>query len=1330
MRERLAFSYLSDSGDAEETLTYGELYDNAAAVATTVASTGAPGDRVLVLSTFGPSFVTAFFGCLLAGRIPVPVASPTGTAGVAALAALAADCAATVALAPATIVTTLRAREPLAGLAWLASDDLSAPRLAEPVMPAGDAVAFLQYTSGSTRSPRGVVVSHENLSANLDAIGRAFGISADSRGVIWLPPHHDMGLVGGILGGVHAGCPVSLMSPTMFLRDPLTWLRAISDNRATISGGPNFCYDHSVRKVSPADVAGLDLSHWEVAFVGAEPVNPAVLERFAEHVAPAGFRPESFLPCYGMAESTLLVSAGRRGAGVRTAGAVVSCGTPAGDVAVVGSDGRRVAPGDTGEIWVTGPSVARGYWHGDDDVFHSTVDGESENYLRTGDLGFLRDDELYVTGRTKELIVIRGRNIAPQDVEWSVEASHPSLRAGGCAAVGIVVDGEERLAVLLEVDQRKAGRTPTELETSIRQAVSRDHAVDVHQVVLLRPGQLPRTTSGKIQRLAAAAIVPPVDVRDELGRWFADLFGKTVATDAPLTSLGMDSVKAAELNTFLERRFGHTVSAEQLFNGLTMAELATDLAAGPKSVVSVAEPREPVVARTNAPVQFSLFFFASDAEQNSADRYGLFLDCARFADSNGFHAIWTPERHFHRFGGLFPNPSVLGAALATATTRIRIRAGSVVLPLHDPVRTAEEWAMVDNLSHGRVDIAFATGWNADDFVLAPGHYADRQQVFLTGIDRVRRLWRGESVSLPNGKGEPTELRIFPPPVQPDLPTWITCSGGIERFEQAGALGVNVLTALLFQDVDELHTKLAAYRKARAAHGHDPEAGHVTLMLHTFVGPDEDAVRAVVETPFKNYLRDSVDLWRRGSVALDTLSETERATVLDFAFERYFRTSALFGTPERAASQVERLVSAGVNEIACLVDFGVAADEVLGGLRHLAALGNQWPRQSEPAEDLGAAVRGRLALTRRNSGGVLQKARDFDLAQRLSDADLMPFYPDLTASDGATCQHEGRQLIMLGSNNYLGLTADHRVREATAKAALAEGPSVTGSRLMNGSTPAHGDLERALARFVGRQDALLFTTGYQANIGLLSAFMGEGTALVVDEECHASIYDGVAVGGGRLIQFRHNDMADLDRRLAKDLNGAPAMVMVDGVYSMSGDIAPLKEIRALCDQHGVPLALDDAHGLGMIGAHGRGVEEELDVDGCADVLTGTFSKSLASVGGWLAGPKDLMDWVRYYGRSMLFSASIPPPAVAAAASALEILAAEPERVAKIRMLADYWRRGLAALGYNTGTSRTAIIPVIIGDELMCLRFAKKLFDAGVYGNCVLAGLARVLFGRKP
>ncbi|WP_280356298.1 MupA/Atu3671 family FMN-dependent luciferase-like monooxygenase [Nocardia otitidiscaviarum] len=411
--------------------------------------------------------------------------------------------------------------------------------------------------------------------------------------------------------------------------------------------------------------------------------------------------------------------------------------------------------------------------------------------------------------------------------------------------------------------------------------------------------------------------------------YFVDWVARRLERDsvdphAPLTSLGLDSVQAAELMTILEDRYDTEITAEEIFDGLSLADIAAKVSA------SGAEN----TART---MDFSLLFFASDAQRAAGERYRLLLESARFADAHDFKAIWVPERHFHSFGGLYPNPAVLGAALATATERVRIRAGSVVLPLHNPVRVAEDWAVVDNLSDGRVDVAFATGWNVDDFVLADRNYADRVEITCSGMDTVQRLWRGESVDLPNGVGEQRSVRIFPNPVQPALPTWLTCSGGVERFAMAGALGANVLTALLFQEVDELAEKVAAYRKARAEHGHGVDDGTVTVMLHTFVGEDEARVRRTVEGPFKRYLEDSVDLWRRGSAALESLDEHSRAKVLDFAFERYYRNNGLFGTPDSASSMVTRLREIGVDEIACLIDFGIPDADVLEGLAALARL---------------------------------------------------------------------------------------------------------------------------------------------------------------------------------------------------------------------------------------------------------------------------------------------------------------------------------------------------------------------------------------------------------
>ncbi|MDI1443036.1 MupA/Atu3671 family FMN-dependent luciferase-like monooxygenase [Polyangium sp. 6x1] len=342
------------------------------------------------------------------------------------------------------------------------------------------------------------------------------------------------------------------------------------------------------------------------------------------------------------------------------------------------------------------------------------------------------------------------------------------------------------------------------------------------------------------------------------------------------------------------------------------------------------------------PIDFSLFYFADDADGPGRDRYRLLLDGARFADRNGFSAVWTPERHFHAFGGMYPNPSVTSAALSTITERVGLRAGSVVIPLHHPVRVAEEWAVVDNLSRGRVGLSVASGWHADDFVFAPERYAARKDVMLEGLDVIRRLWRGEVVRLPGGDGKPVDVRIRPRPVQAELPIWMTAAGNPETFRVAGALGASVLTHLLGQSIEELTEKIALYREAYRGSGASGR-GHVTLMLHTYVDPDLSRVRARVEAPFKNYLRSSLDLMkgigRSLGMSVDTgpLGKDDVDRIVEHAFGRYFETSGLFGTPRGSLELVEQLRAMGVDEIACLVDFGIDTDAVLESLPHLDQL---------------------------------------------------------------------------------------------------------------------------------------------------------------------------------------------------------------------------------------------------------------------------------------------------------------------------------------------------------------------------------------------------------
>jgi natural product biosynthesis luciferase-like monooxygenase protein len=341
-------------------------------------------------------------------------------------------------------------------------------------------------------------------------------------------------------------------------------------------------------------------------------------------------------------------------------------------------------------------------------------------------------------------------------------------------------------------------------------------------------------------------------------------------------------------------------------------------------------------------MDFSLFYFANDSAADG-DRYRLLMEGAKFADTHGFTAVWTPERHFHPFGGLYPNPSVTSAAIAAVTERVKIRAGSVVAPLHHPLRIAEEWSVVDNISGGRVGVSFASGWHANDYVLRPENYQDRRQLLTEYVQTVRSLWRGESVSFTNGVGDPHDVRIFPPPVQEDLPVWVTSAGGLETFRTAGRLGAGVLTHLLDQDIDSLAGKLTEYRKALAER---PEAdgwpGHVALMIHTYLDDDEDRARETVREPLSGYLRSSLHLLLnaqldgRRKIDVSKLSKEDADFMVERAFDRYFDFGLLGGVP-KAAEAVEKFRSAGVDEVACLIDFGLPADSVLSGLTKLDEL---------------------------------------------------------------------------------------------------------------------------------------------------------------------------------------------------------------------------------------------------------------------------------------------------------------------------------------------------------------------------------------------------------
>ena len=1710
---RVAYTFLQDGETEEIQLTYAELDRQARAIAVLIKEMGAARKRILLLYPPGLHYIAAFFGCLYAGAVAVPAYPPRRNRNLVRLNSIMDDAQVALTLTSTQVVSRLQPFvSPDAGLnalKWMTTEKLSDELSDAWQQPSLDSstLALLQYTSGSTGQPKGVMLSHGNLLHNSSLLCRAFEYSSESTCVSWLPIYHDMGLIGGVLQPLYGQFPCVLMSPMAFLQQPLRWLQAITRYRATISGGPNFAYDLCVRKTSPEQIATLDLSSWSVAFNGSEPIRARTLERFTKAFEPCGFRRESFFTCYGLAEATLFVSGSRKSdapvlTNIQTREfennrVVLEPPGSNGGLTVVGSGRTQfqekiviVNPetlqgctqDQVGEIWVAGPSIAQGYWNRPEETnntfgAHRTDTGEGP-FLRTGDLGFILDGELFVAGRLKDLIIIRGINHYPHDIELTVEHSHPALRPGGCAAFAVEIGGQERLVICQEVAQRADSALLIE---RIREAVNEEHEVRVHAVVLVKPGTIPKTSSGKIQRHACRAgflggtlsvvakwqagesletetVAPlsPVSFQsaETFASWLVDqlserlgIASSSIDVQQSITRYGIDSLEATELVHAIETNLGislpvvsflqspsiaelaaqistqltltatvaklrvsenedgisqhplsrgqqamwflhqlapestaynifvalrvtselnvavlqsafqtlvnrhaalrTTFSAPQgepfqyvreqmdvcfqavaadgwndatlneylvneahrpfnleqgpllrvhlltrsprehvvlltvhhivadfwslavlinelgiiytgeqnsqpatlpplvwqyvdyarwqeqmlagadgesllaywqkqlegelpilnlpadkprppvqthhgasqtfrlsqeltrklkqisqaqeatlyttllaafqallyrytgqqdilvgslaagrssaqlaglvgyfanpfvlrakpsadltfesflaqvrrtvlgafehqdypfpllverlqpdrdpsrspifqvmfafqkspllnkeglaafalgeeggrmklgelvlesmpvaqrvaqfdltllmaevaggltgslqyntdLFEAATIARMAghfesllqgisadphqrlvdlpllTDaesrqlidewnatgsevsqpallhelfeaqarrtpdsiavvwndeevtfrdlnrranqlahylkrLGVGPETLVGIcversvemvvgllgilkagaayvplepSYPKErlafmladagiavlltqqklaqgvhpgevqtvlldasqrliaqeketnvdsgvtpsnlayviytsgstgkpkgvmisheavinfchgmdqrvgcdasdtllavtgisfdisvlelfwtltrgakvvliseeaggasgrPKLPKIRREMQFSLFYFASNDAEATTDRYRLLMEGAKYADQHDFAAVWTPERHFHAFGGLYPNPSVMSAALAAITERVQIRAGSVVLPLHHPIRVAEEWSLVDNISKGRVGIAFASGWHSDDFVFYPEHYTGRKELMFEGIETVQKLWRGEAVQVKGGAGNELEVKIFPQPVQATLPVWITAAGSAETFIKAGEIGANVLTHLLGQTVEEVAEKVRLYRESLARHGHDPQAGQVTLMLHTFIDEDRERVREKVRGPFTNYLRTSIgliaNLIRSLELPLDlkTMSDEDMDSLLAFAFDRYYETGALFGTPASCTAMIERLKAIGVDEVACLIDFGVEVDDALAALSYLNTL---------------------------------------------------------------------------------------------------------------------------------------------------------------------------------------------------------------------------------------------------------------------------------------------------------------------------------------------------------------------------------------------------------
>jgi natural product biosynthesis luciferase-like monooxygenase protein len=436
------------------------------------------------------------------------------------------------------------------------------------------------------------------------------------------------------------------------------------------------------------------------------------------------------------------------------------------------------------------------------------------------------------------------------------------------------------------------------------------------------------------------------------------------------TSIAVNGALLGEALGQLDKVYKRSANSTILFSeNISFPEKILDILWGATrnvSLVCVADlkstgPGRYVYSTDEFAIDFGLFFFGGETVSGNNGKYKLLMDAARFADENGFSAVWTPERHFNEFGGLFPNPSVLSASLAMITKNVQLRAGSIVSPLHNAIRIAEEWSLVDNLSNGRAGLSFGSGWQCDDFVLAPDNYKVRHELMLEQIKTVKDLWQGKKVEQVNGLGKTVDIAIFPKPVNKQLPVWITVSGKMETFIDAGKLGANILTHLLWQDPSELIGKIQAYRESLAVNGFDPASGKVTVMVHTFLGNNLEEVKQLVKEPLKKYIRSSAFLiesmtksnvsdqnrnvgGRYGAVD-STISEHQMEELLEIAFERFFAYSALLGTPDTARRLVKEIKSYGADEIACLIDFGVPDEKIMEGLDCLASFKESYSQNS-------------------------------------------------------------------------------------------------------------------------------------------------------------------------------------------------------------------------------------------------------------------------------------------------------------------------------------------------------------------------------------------------
>lgn len=906
----VAFRYYDLNAALVSTLSYQSLFEKSQSLANELVALSRPEDRVILLFETGPEFIISFFSCMALSLIAVPV-PPLDEVHVSLnkgrLTKILAHCGSSIILTTSQLYN--RYAELFDQLSVSASlriiqvDFFLATNSARPLLIAEHSVdiAYLQYTSGSTNAPKGVMVSYKNLYHNVSSFLQEEYLDHIDHVVSWVPHYHDLGLCFGYFFSFYGGYPCALLSPLDVIKRPLLWLELITQFPRVMSGGPNFIYQYCVEHIRPEQFAHLDLSTWHVAGVGAEPARMKTLDQFSKQFSPCGFNKKAFCNGYGLAENVLAVSAqsfkhlddslelsvdqinqANQHRGFQVQMSPVSVGRPllGQHIKIIGQDGLELNELEIGEVLVQSDSVCLGYWQDPQQTKQTFSIDAQGRWLKTGDLGLMHKKNLYITGRNKDLIIRNGVNYFAEDIEQCIAEYDPLFYRCRILSFSVLDVEREQLVVMIELDKRHVDCCENELKRKIETCISNQFGLVVDIIMFLVKRTLLMTSSGKIRRAPNKANFESKALTAQ-----AFVFNQNNVMDNALTN-------------------------------------------------SCAAVQQPASAESDG-IDVSVFYFSSECTPHyKGDLYYLYRESCVLADKLGFKALWTPERHFHPFGGLFPNPAVLSAYIASLTQNIRIRSGSVVLPLHDPIRVVEEWSVVDNLSNGRVDLGVASGWHKNDFILKPAEYAHRHEHFYESIELIRDLWLGKKISRLNGEGELLKVELFPKPVQDTLGLWVTCTANEQSFVNAGALGANVITALLRINLSELERFIVSYHRSLIKSGFDPKHSSVTLMVHTFIGDNEEEVYQRVKPPFIDYLNSSTTLWKDHSDDLENLSAEDQAELLEVAFDKYYTHNALFGTVDSCAKKMQQYRNIGVDEVACLIDFGIEAEQVLANLKNI------------------------------------------------------------------------------------------------------------------------------------------------------------------------------------------------------------------------------------------------------------------------------------------------------------------------------------------------------------------------------------------------------------